>query len=70
MRDPPGSHKPGKCQLIGMVNKCEAVIKIVNYNKRKWLDLSRLNQKVLDAGGTLGDYVSRDPHASRSIADT
>ena len=53
-----------------MVNKCESVIKIVNYNKRKWLDLSRLNQKVLDAGGTLDDYVSRDPYAFRSIADT
>ena len=38
--------------------------------KRKWLALSRLNQKVLDAGGTSGNYVFRDPHASRSKADT
>ena len=53
-----------------MVNKCESVIKIVNYDKRKWLDLSRLNQKVLSAGGTFGYYVPRDPHAFRSIADT
>ena len=55
---------------IGMVNKCELVIKIVICNKRKWLDLSRLNQKVLDEGGTPGNYVFRDPHASRSKADT
>jgi len=53
-----------------MVNKCELVIKIVICNKRKWLDLSRLNQKVLDEGGTPGNYVFRDPHASRSKADT
>jgi hypothetical protein len=55
---------------IGMVNKCELVIKIVICNKRKWLALSRLNQKVLDEGGTPGNYVFRDPHASRSKADT
>ena len=53
-----------------MVNKCELVIKIVICNKRKWLALSRLNQKVLDEGGTPGNYVFRDPHASRSKADT
>jgi hypothetical protein len=44
------------------------VIKIVICNKRKWLALSRLNQK--DEGGTPGSYVFRDPHASRSKADT
>jgi hypothetical protein len=37
VRNSPGSHKPGECQLVGRLKTFESAIKIVIEDKRKWL---------------------------------
>jgi len=47
-----------------MVNTCESAIKIVTYNKRKWL--TRLNQNGKGGGNSVFGLRFRDPDPSRS----
>jgi len=50
------------------VNTCESAIKIVTYDKRKWL--LRLSQNGNGGGRSVFDLRPRDPYTSRSKAGT
>jgi hypothetical protein len=63
-----GSHTPDKCKIVGTVNLCEPVIKIVTRNKRKWL--LRLGQNGNGGGNSVSDMRFRDPYTARSRAGT
>lgn len=67
--DPSGSHKPDKCQTVGMVNICKYALKIVIDNKAEMANTLE-PKKVMEVGATSSDLRPRDPYASRSIAGT